>query len=85
MVQAAATISGLIEFEPAEARANLYLRQGSDDTLSSTLLSLAHELLSDTADHPNCGWLSETEIVADTQSLERDLLVIYHRVQRRAN
>ncbi|WP_425614347.1 hypothetical protein NA78x_004214 [Anatilimnocola sp. NA78] len=85
MVHAADTISGLIEFEPTEARAALCSRCGNDDSLSATLISLAQELLSDVGDDPNCGWMSETEIYANTDSLERELLVIYQRVQRRAS
>jgi len=85
MVHTADTISGLIEFEPTEARVNLCSRCGNDDSLTATLVSLAQELLADVGDNPNCGWMSETEIYAKTDSLERDLLVIYQRVQRRTS
>jgi hypothetical protein len=75
------TITGLIEFDPGVARQTLLVRCASDDTLQSTLASLALDLLAD-VDPEGDDW-NELQIVADVEALERDLLVVYRRVQRR--
>lgn len=75
-------ICGLIEFQPAEARQVLRARVGSDDTLHDTLLSLAQDLL-DSAPVEDDGWVSESVIYADVESLSAQLLLIYGRLERR--
>ena len=84
MYPAADSITGLIEFDPSEARLALQTRCGSDETLQATLVSLAQDLLEDAdeAGSLDAEW-SESQIDGDLESLERELLLIYLRVKSR--
>ncbi len=77
------SICGLIEFAPSEARLAMRTRYGSDETVQATLASLAQDILHDGAENDDDDWASETEVFADVESLEHDLLLIYRRIQRR--
>ncbi|WP_254509758.1 hypothetical protein [Anatilimnocola floriformis] len=78
------TISGLIEFDAKEARIVLQSRCASDDSLHATLISLAQDRMHEIALEGNgeLDWDS-TEVIADFNSLEEELLLIYRRVKSR--
>ena len=75
------TITGLIEFDSAIARQTMLVRCASDESLQSTLASLALDQLQD-VDTEGDGW-DETQLMADVDALEHELLLVYRRVQRR--
>jgi hypothetical protein len=82
MLPADDTISGLIEFEPYEARLALRSSAGNDETVHATLLSLAQDLLFNLENEPS-EWTSESIACADVERLSEDLLLVYRRIERR--
>lgn len=75
------TIAGLIEFDSAVARQTMLVRCASDESLQSTLASLALDQLRD-LDSEGDGW-DESQLLVDVEALELELLLVYRRVQRR--
>lgn len=83
------TIAGLIEFDSvsrsddtgAVLRQTMLVRCASDESLQSTLASLALDQLQD-VDSEGDDW-NESQIMADVEALEQDLLLVYRRVVRK--
>ena len=89
MYPAEQAICGLIEFDAGEARIVLQSRCASDETLQATLISLAQDRMDEIAvadpdeiEWPDSDW-DQAEVLADFAALEKELLLIYHRVKSR--
>lgn len=93
MYPAAETISGLIAFDSREARIVMQSRCASDDTLQATLASLAQDRMHEIEDAETVysqqrnfaegGEWAATELTADFEALEHELLLVYLRLKSR--
>lgn len=75
------TITGLIEFDSATSRQTMLVRCASDESLQSTLASLALDQLQN-LDSEGDDW-DESQLLADVDALEQELLLVYRRVVRK--
>lgn len=75
------TITGLIEFDSAVARQTMLVRCASDESLQSTLASLALDQLQE-VDSEDGDW-DESQLLADVEALELELTLVYRRVVRK--
>jgi hypothetical protein len=86
MYPAEESISGLIAFDTSEARIVMQSRCASDDTLQATLASLAqdrmHQIADAEIDSADGDW-EVTELAADFEALEHELLAVYLRLKSR--
>lgn len=72
------TITGLIEFDAVACRQTMLVRCATDESLQATLVSLALDQLQDNESEGD-DW-DESQLMADVEALEQELLLVYRRV-----